>query len=218
MKYNGSVSNYITWQSKLLLYSGSLTHGELLTSPNFQATTIPDDLTNRIRALETSTNSFQPLNVATDEEKEAHERKHDREVNELNTKYKNLEQVTRKINEQVISATKIITHAGLTTEGMAKTSIDTVINNASMNVQVKPVKLIQICRTNHYPPGSATTAADVIKHETDLLPRATTLEEIRENVQAITRANSFITTIGEDLDRYYLPRLEEVDKVITQKR
>ena len=101
---------------------------------------------------------------------------------------------------------------------MAKTSIDTVINNASMNVQVKPVKLIQICRTNHYPPGSATTAADVIKHETDLLPRATTLEEIRENVQAITRANSFITTIGEDLDRYYLPRLEEVDKVITQKR
>ena len=216
-KYNGSVGKFIAWKSKIKLYSGSLLYGDILLSPSFVPTIIPDDLTSRISVLEASTNAFQPLTDGTDEQKEAHERKHDRNVNELTLKYKNLENARKKMHDLVISATKIIIHAGESTEGIAKTSIDTIINNAAMNVQEKPSKIISICRINHYPPGSATTAADVIRNETDRLPRALTIEDIRENMEAITRANTCIANIVTDLDSHYIPQLEELDKQMAGK-
>ena len=207
-KYGGSISDYVTWKAGLSLHGGTLKHGTSMMLSTFKPEIIPDELKERIQALEKATNTFAPLAAGTPEQIAAHDKQHDRNVAELQIKYKNLENLTKTIDEMTITATKIIVKAMDTTDGIAKTSVETIVNNPSMDIQQKPTSIIQVCRSKHYPPGSATTATDLIKLDTDRLPPASTVAEIQENVEAITRACSQVKSIAEELDNHYRPQFD----------
>ena len=216
-KYGGSISDYVTWKASLLLHGGTLKHGTSMMLSTFKPEVIPDELKERIQALEKSTNIFVPLGAGTPEQIAAHDKQHDRNVAELQLKYKNLENLTKTIDEMTMTATKIIVKAMDITDGTAKTSVETIVNNPAMDIQQKPTSIIQICRNKHYPPGSATTACDLIKLDTDRLPSASTVAEIQENVEAITRACSQIKSIGEELDNHYRPQFDKMNAEIARK-
>ena len=214
--FNGDVLRYNQWDTIMALRCKQLPHGSDMIKPNFQPKSVTPQQTSKILQLETDINNWSEPEDGTPEEKIARGRTHDRNLAQVQVMYNQVNQTKKDIEAMTISATTIVLYASATTDGKARSTVDTIVNNASMDILQKPKYIMMHCRDTHYPPGAATHAVAMIRRETEQIPPASSPQEIDLNAQALTRGNNQVNAIITELDSHYNPQIQTLANEISR--
>ena len=213
-KYGGNKHQWPAFRHQVELYSKTLDNGAELLSDDFQPPEPTQQDIQQIAHLKHLVNTFQPLAVGNQAAQNTHMAIHQANMMNLQISEDRVYRMTCKMVKLTLAASKIVERMKDITIGPAHTSIITVDNIPGLSDTKIPATMLSAMRTSLYPSGSARATALAIKRQTEVLPMASTTDDILYNAEFLETSLIGTIAVQREHAEYCNPPIALVDREI----